>query len=134
MTKWLDCSLIQSKISYCLCLSQKEYFQVLRKIGIDPTTSTAWVPEDRAGSAHHWYTDDSQVTIVCVNTEQSGFKEDPICLAGIMVHEAVHIWQEFCESIGEKNPSREFEAYSIQWISQQLMWEYARGINKNSAP
>lgn len=44
----------------------------------------------------------------------------------LIVHEAVHIWQEIKQIIGEKEPSHEFEAYSVQAISQQLMTEYLR--------
>jgi hypothetical protein len=50
-------------------------------------------------------------------------------VAGLLVHEAVHIWQEHCERIGEDSPGRETEAYSIQWISQQLFWEYVRQVS-----
>ena len=54
----------------------------------------------------------------------------------LLVHEAVHVWQAFCEDIGEKSPSDEFEAYSIQSISYELMTAYAnktslRGRRKN---
>jgi hypothetical protein len=45
-------------------------------------------------------------------------------VAALLVHEAVHVWQLFRESIGEHGPSKEFEAYSIQAISQRLMERY----------
>ena len=127
MTKWLDSALIKSKINYCLCLSQKEYVKVLKRLNVDTATSTEWVVDGTAAaSTHHWILDSGKVSIVCVNLDKEAYKEDPICIAGVLVHEATHIWQEFCEDIGEKHPSREFEAYSIQWISQELMWEYKR--------
>ena len=47
-------------------------------------------------------------------------------VAGMLVHEAVHIWQEWCDHYGETNPGREQEAYAIQAISQELMAEFAR--------
>ncbi len=63
------------------------------------------------------------VCLVVINTAEMS---DGIAIAGVLVHEAVHVWQYFCEDIGEENPSVEFEAYSIQAIAQALMRDYAR--------
>jgi hypothetical protein len=46
----------------------------------------------------------------------------------MLVHEAVHVWQFHCENIGEREPSIEFEAYSIQAVSQFLMEAYAASL------
>lgn len=52
---------------------------------------------------------------------------DRLDIAGVvstLVHESVHVWQEFKSIIGEDNPSREFEAYSIEGIFTELMRQY----------
>lgn len=51
-------------------------------------------------------------------------RQDPFAVAGLILHEAVHVWQALREEIGEKEPSREFEAYAIQHISLNLFWAY----------
>lgn len=43
-----------------------------------------------------------------------------------LVHEAVHVWQGYREFIGERKPSDEFEAYSIQGIFSTLLLAYSQ--------
>lgn len=43
-----------------------------------------------------------------------------------MANEATHVFQRFCDHIGETNPSREFHAYSIQSITLELIREVMR--------
>jgi len=45
-------------------------------------------------------------------------------LVGLLIHEAVHVWQNVRDLISEDRPSREFEAYSIQSIAQKLIDAY----------
>ena len=47
---------------------------------------------------------------------------------GLLLHEAVHIWQELKLKMDEEKPSTEFEAYSIQTIAQDLFEMYADSI------
>ena len=45
-------------------------------------------------------------------------------VAGRLVHEAVHVWQRYCDHIGERRPGNEQEAYGIQSIAQELMQSF----------
>jgi len=45
----------------------------------------------------------------------------------MLTHEAVHVWQAMRDAIGETHPSSEFEAYSIQAISKNLIKAYEQG-------
>ena len=67
------------------------------------------------------YYDDGKHCIV-----QLGETEDKslISIHGLLLHEAVHIWQRTKHLMGEKEPSIEFEAYSIQRIAQDLFDMY----------
>lgn len=53
-------------------------------------------------------------------------KVDLACIVGILAHEATHLWQRAKEYLGEKAPSAEFEAYSIQGFTQSLFEEFQR--------
>lgn len=63
--------------------------------------------------------------VICLGEHST---RTPIEIAGLLVHEAVHAWQEWCEYYGENPTAREQEAYAIQSISQELMSEFARRI------
>jgi predicted Zn-dependent protease len=63
---------------------------------------------------------------VCVVCVQGWENRDPIEIAGLLVHEAVHVWQEHAYSIGEDTPGSEQEAYAIQAVAQELLAEFAR--------
>ncbi|EKU59476.1 hypothetical protein ACINWC323_1017 [Acinetobacter sp. WC-323] len=49
---------------------------------------------------------------------------DLIEVYGLLLHEAVHVWQRVKTLMGEREPSTEFEAYSIQAIAQDLFEMY----------
>lgn len=49
---------------------------------------------------------------------------DLIEVYGLLLHEGVHVWQRVKTLMGEREPSTEFEAYSIQAIAQDLFEMY----------
>ncbi|HGH1366370.1 hypothetical protein ACT4U1_11445 [Acinetobacter baumannii] len=51
-------------------------------------------------------------------------EKDQIQVYGLLLHEAVHVWQIVKRRMGESEPSVEFEAYSIQAIAQDLFEMY----------
>lgn len=80
----------------------------------------------------------------CV-THFSGKKKETLCVVqigdvaehsllqvhGLILHEAVHIWQEVRTCMGEEKPSSEFEAYSIQAIAQDLFEAFEESEKAN---
>jgi hypothetical protein len=61
------------------------------------------------------------VSIVCIPVTP---QTDGIDVATLLVHEAVHVVQEYFRYIGEDNPGNEIEAYAIQNVSASLMRAY----------
>jgi len=123
--EWLDVSLINSPFKYSLCTSESMFQRELKRLGMPPDD---WISNSHSSATAHIFNGNDTIgpwVIVCIRDARN---KDPIVVAGLLVHEAVHIWQQIRENIGETNPSAEFEAYSVQWISQQLMWEYKRQV------
>lgn len=107
-----------------LCLSQAEFDALCDHLKID---RAAYMFRPEAGACVHYLgsgDDGSPICAVCL--KDAGQGHTGLAVAGILVHEAVHVWQQHREFIGEVQPSREFEAYSIQTIAQRLMADFAR--------
>jgi hypothetical protein len=124
--KWLDRNIAWHGPYLTLCTSEEEYFSALACLGVRPIDE--WVRNDLADATVHYCTnanDKEEAVVVCIRVNPS---QSPIQVAGLLVHEAVHVWQRYCQRIGEQSPGLEQEAYAIQAISQTLMEEYALRI------
>lgn len=44
----------------------------------------------------------------------------------LIAHEAMHVWRDICQGIGEEHPSSEFEAYAVQNIIDELIQAYEK--------
>lgn len=108
-----------------LCLSEDEYLKAVKHCKVK--NPDRWLSPRMMACVHYWEQDDKSICIVCLMPDiEKHF--DPIAVASMLVHESVHIFQYLCRSIGEDNPGVEFEAYSIQRISETLMREYSRRL------
>lgn len=87
-----------------------------------------WINTPQAdATAHYLIASHGQSVVVCLGNWHG---KNPVEVAGLLVHEAVHAWQEWCEFYGEREPGREQEAYAIQGLSQELMAEFARRMEE----
>lgn len=122
-TKWLDRRIACPGPHLCLCLSELEFLRVCKALRVD--NAGAWISNDHSNATVHYIVSGTgqKHCVVCLR----GFEgRDPIEVAGLLVHEAVHIWQEYASDIGERQPGVEQEAYAIQSIAQELMAEFSR--------
>lgn len=121
-TRWLDRRIAAPGPYLTLCLHEHELRAALRHIKYPDRLH--WVPPGKHAVVHT-LTDPRgrDMCIVCMDEWQG---RDPIEVAGLLVHEAVHVWQQYADRIGEHDPGREQEAYAIQAIAQELMAEFAR--------
>lgn len=122
--KWICRAIVESPYCIGLCLEEEMFKKELKRLNVPRESWPLWIPKKADARVHTFEkTDTNDVcAIVCVR-----YKEglDPNQVVGIIVHEAVHVWQEICERIGEYEPSKEFEAYSVQSIAQRLIATYS---------
>ena len=122
---WLDRHVAAPGPYLTLVMSQDEFDAALRHFKMP--LGTPYLSSARADATTHFFDDQrgDSVAVVALGdtTGRSGVE-----IAGLLVHEAVHIWQAHRESIGETHPGQEQEAYAVQSIAQELMSEYARRL------
>lgn len=61
-------------------------------------------------------------TVCLVSMEPDWEKRDKSQIVSVLAHEAAHIYQEMRSDMGEKMPSAEFEAYTLQHILAELIF------------
>ena len=123
--KWLDRRIACPGPYLALVLNQAEFDHAMRHCK-QPLGRPHLSSRRADATSHHLFNDAGE--IVCVVALGDMSNRSGIEIAGLLVHEAVHVWQEYCENIGETAPGREQEAYAVQAIAQELMAEYARRV------
>jgi hypothetical protein len=125
-TKWLGDTLISFQ-KLALCLNEKEYNDALNDLNVEKQGRRRWVNDGANATTHFFDGGECGAVVVCMKDYEF---VDPIMVAGLLVHESVHVWQNYCDRIGEEFPSSEFEAYAIQTISQKLFGAFRDKVCK----
>lgn len=122
-SRWLDREAMPRLPFMSLCLTEREYMQVIGYLKVkDPVP---WLNRGAAGTTHFFLRDGHTCCIVCIDAPRAKTYEQ---VAGLLVHEAVHIWQEYRDNVlmEKAAPGSELEAYSIQKLVQNLLEAYRR--------
>ena len=123
--KWLDRDWIRGDY-LGVCISESAWEKQMKDMGIKHPDS--YVTHDANATTHFLNNSDGRrATIVCIRPDP---KRTGIQVAALLAHEAVHVFQSYCDYIGEDHPSKEFEAYCIQNIFQELAQGYAELVDK----
>lgn len=124
---WIDRAMMESPYCIGLCQTEAQFRHELKRLKVEQTTD--WIIKGK----------DANVTelenlggIKCFLVSIRATKTTQhIEVIGILIHEAVHVWQNIRDDIGEAKPSPEFEAYSIQNIAQKLIDAYLAKAKKS---
>ena len=111
-------------VNYCLVKSKEEHARFCARHKV---AKNEFMSLGKQGQSSMFECGD--VTLVIVQVDKASCLEQftKAQIVGILVHEAVHIWQEIRTAMGEDEPSSEFEAYSIERISEDLISEWGDG-------
>lgn len=123
---WRDRSAVLAPF-FGLVVTEDDFNEQMDRAEIPPYDRGRWVNEGSDATTHTYTNKEGKMCCLVALATWEG--RDPVGIVGLLIHEAVHVWQHMCENIGEKNPSSEFEAYSIQWISQELMRSFSEQTN-----
>lgn len=123
-SKWIDRTLISSPYCIGLCISEKDFLDELERLNVPENDRPYFVQSNKDAAVHFFKQTDTRnlCALVCIKPRNN--KIDPNALIGLLIHEADHIWRAICDELGETFPSKEFEAYSLQAISQRLIEKY----------
>lgn len=122
--EWLDRSLLTSPYCYALCLSEEAFKAEMKNLGVSKESRGNWMKTPQADATLHYLENVKNgglAAIICLRTNSKTELEQ---VYGLLVHEAVHLWQAIKDFIGEDSPAKEEEAYAIQRIAQSLMYSY----------
>ncbi len=114
---WCERRLVMSPVYFGICTSEKQFAAECRKLGIKQRPE--WIGGTSDACCHILANSKGETAcIVAVPPRQRG--QSRAAYAALIVPEAVHVWQQVRAAIGEDKPSSEFEAYSVQSITQAL--------------
>ena len=116
--KWLNRALINGPY-LCLCVTEADLRAVSRRF----KTKLDWPAVE--GSCYTLENGNRVACVVCLRNIVGTSLE---ALVGLLAHEATHVKQSAMKFIGEDSPSSEFEAYTMQNITQNLLEERLRRV------
>lgn len=135
MVKWLNRVTVLTP-HIALCTNERSFRSALQHLKVPPSQCPKWNGPEH-GASTHILDNPSRGEVACIVCI------DPVALAKhkftdneirtLLVHEAVHVKQALMDDIGEDKPSHEFEAYTVQSISLELMNEYDRQTKHGKA-
>lgn len=101
-------------VNFGFCPSKAAWTKALKKLGApkDPYPTSEACTYDIQSKGK------TTVLVTLGATVEERYSRSEI--AGLLCHEAVHVWQTIRTVMGEDDPSIEFEAYSVQAVFVQL--------------
>lgn len=119
--KWLKRFVAAPGPHLVLCTTQEQFDLALKDLKLN--IQEKFVGDGAPASTHTFKNE--EYGIACVVCIRDNLEKKPSEIAGILVHEGVHVWQEYAEYIGEDSPGKEQEAYAIQAIVEELIQSYS---------
>jgi len=97
--------------------SEKAFQREMRRLGVKPLPR--WINEGANATTH--ILDRKGASALCIVCIDLRGRRSKASVCGLLAHEAVHVYQQLLCETGEKKPGDEFEAYTIQYITQCMI-------------
>ncbi len=112
-------------VHFGFCPSKKAWKREMKRMNCNE-------PYPKSDGRCTTFTNEGKVVVIVTVRDGSEHERSISEITGLLVHEATHVWQTIREDIGEKDPSPEFEAYSMQAIFHGLFtaFQETRGIGQ----
>lgn len=122
---WCDRCLFQSPVYYGLCLSEHAFKKELKRLSVKPKHWPNYLGKGSLARTHFFEetNDNHTCAIICIQSNKKYKLSEYI---GLLTHECIHVWQEIRKNINEKKPSSEFEAYCIQFLTQEIIQTFLK--------
>jgi hypothetical protein len=121
MIRWCNTALLCSNY-IGICFSENDFYKELRRLKVKPSSWSNWLSDGALATTHFLESGKgNNIAMVCIPIYTD---KDGIEIASILVHEAVHVLQDYFEYIGENEPGKETQAYALEAISKSLMFAY----------
>jgi len=128
--KYIDRALVVNPYYVGLVTNEQAFRQELKRLKVPEKDWPDYMGSNHADATAHFLekADGSSISLVCLREKK---KVDRVQVLGVLIHEAVHVWQYVRRYLGESAPSDEFEAYAVQKIAQGLIAAY---VNQTGQP
>ncbi|OZI23734.1 hypothetical protein CAL26_09900 [Bordetella genomosp. 9] len=120
--------LLPTPLSVGACFDERTYLAELRRLRVEEAPEH-WT--GGAAAAVHFFEVSDGDTLAIMVLDAAGAASsgsDGIDIAALMCHEAVHVMQECRRWMNEKEPGKEWEAYTVQLVASRFMEAYARWV------
>lgn len=124
---WCGYSILKTPIYLGLALNKEQYYEILKKLKVDSSDESKRF--DKPSSMGFTQVLTSKGGVCCVVCLTNSKEEDVI---STLVHESYHVYEEIMSFIGEKTPSSEFSAYTIQSVFDTLYSKYKELCSEQS--
>lgn len=114
-------SMVWLPYHFGFCPDEKAWHADIERLGLPPDpypksdgSCTPFTNEGLKGGG-------ASIVTIANNKKRSG-----TMVVELLAHESVHVFDHLCAHIGEKAPSKEFNAYAMQYILGELMAGYEK--------
>lgn len=104
-------------VYYGFCPSRRAWSREMRRLGVAGRSDTSYPTSHGCTTS---FEKDGKLCLIVSLCERTSRQRTRVEIAGLLCHEATHVWQLIRDQISEPNPGREMEAYAVQAIFQSL--------------